>query len=217
MTTSRILQAITSLAFVLTSMTATAHDMATNNLRVAVLLFEGVEEIDYAGPIQVFGASGAKVFTVGQTKAQVESVWGLKVVPDYDFTDAPEADILVVPGGGVKDAWKNPVLLAWIKQRGVQVKTVMAVCSGAFILGKAGMLDGIESTTTSSLRPQLAAMFPATRLREQRFVDTGKIMTTAGLSAGIDGALHLIERQSGKQQAQAVAEYMEYDWRPAAR
>lgn len=215
MTTSRIVKTIASLAFLLAAMAAGAHDMPTNSLRVAVLLFEGVEEIDYAGPIQVFGTSGAKVFTVGQTRTQVASVWGLKVVPDYDFADAPEADILVVPGGGVKDAWKNPVLLAWLKQRSGQVKTVMAVCSGAFILGKAGLLDGIESTTTSSLRPQLATMFPATRMREQRFVDTGKIMTTAGLSAGIDGALHLVERQSGKQQAQAVAQYMEYDWRPA--
>lgn len=69
-----------------------AHDMSSNNLRVAVLLFEGVEEIDYAGPIEAFGASGAKVFTVGQTKATVESVWGLKVTPNYEFADAPEAD-----------------------------------------------------------------------------------------------------------------------------
>jgi transcriptional regulator GlxA family with amidase domain len=202
-----------TVAMLVSSFAATAHDMMSNNLRVAVLLFEGVEEIDYAGPIEVFGASGAKVFTVGQTKATVKSVWGLKVTPDYDFSDAPEADILIVPGGGVLEAWKDQKLLAWIKERSGQVKVVMSVCSGAFILGKAGMLDGIPSTTTLSLRPQLAKLFPATQVSDKRFVDAGKIITTAGLSAGIDGALYLIERQSGKKQAEAVATYMEYDWK----
>lgn len=193
-----------------------AHDMSSNNLRVAVLLFEGVEEIDYAGPIEAFGASGAKVFTVGQTKATVESVWGLKVTPNYEFADAPEADILVVPGGGIKDAWKNPKLLDWIRERSTKVKVVMSVCSGAFILGKAGLLDGIPATTTASLRPQLAQMFPTTKVSDKRFVDAGKIVTTAGLSAGIDGTLYLIEQQSGRKQAEAVATYMEYDWKPVA-
>lgn len=189
--------------------------MAQFFLRVAVLLFEGEEEIDYAGPIETFGASGAKVFTVGETKATVESVWGLKVTPNYDFADAPEADILVVPGGGIKDAWKNPRLLEWIRERSAKVKVVLSVCSGAFILGKAGLLDGIAATTTASLRPQLAQMFPTTKVSDKRFVDAGKIVTTAGLSAGIDGTLYLIERESSKKQAEAVATYMEYDWKPA--
>lgn len=127
---------------------------------------------------------------------------------------APEADILVVPGGGVKEAWKNPALLAWIRERSAKVSTVLSVCSGAFILGKAGLLDGAPSTTTSSLRTQLATMFPATQVRAQRIVDAGKVVTTAGLSAGIDGALYLVEKQAGRKQAQAVADYMEYDWRP---
>lgn len=210
----RALQMFFAMVF-LTHSAASAHEMQTSNLRVAVLLFVGVEEIDYAGPIEAFGASGAKVFTVGETKATVESVWGLKVTPNYDFADAPEADILVVPGGGIKDAWKNPRLLEWIRERSAKVKVVLSVCSGAFILGKAGLLDGIAATTTASLRPQLAQMFPTTKVSDKRFVDAGKIVTTAGLSAGIDGTLYLIERESGKKQAEAVATYMEYDWKPA--
>ncbi|TFW28414.1 DJ-1/PfpI family protein [Duganella callida] len=204
-----------SALMLLASSEAFAHDMSSGNLKVAVLLFEGVEEIDYAGPIEAFGASGAKVFTVGQTKATVESVWGLKVTPDYEFSDAPEADVLVVPGGGIKAAWKNPMLLGWVKERAAKVKVVMSVCSGAFILGKAGLLDGIPATTTASLRSQLAAMFPTATVKDKRFVDAGKIITTAGLSAGIDGTLYLIERQSGKKQAEAAASYMEYDWKPS--
>lgn len=195
------------------SLSAAAHDMPADGLRVAVLLFDGVEEIDYAGPMEVFGAGGAKVFTVGQTKATVTSVWGLKVTPDYDFADAPEADILLVPGGGVLQAWKNPVLLGWVKERSAQVKMVMSVCSGAFILGKAGLLDGIAATTTASLRPQLVTHFPTTQVSDKRFVDAGKIITTAGLSAGIDGALHVLERQYGRERAASVASYMEYDWK----
>jgi transcriptional regulator GlxA family with amidase domain len=208
-----VIRLVMSLLFLLGP--AHAHDMHASGLRVAVVLFEGVEEIDYAGPIEVFGASGARVFTVGETRATVESVWGLKVTPDYDFSTLPEVDVLLVPGGGVIKAWKNQKLLDWIKERSAHVKVVMSVCSGAFILGKAGMLDGIPSTTTTVMRPQLAQHFPATKVTSQRFVDAGKIITTAGLSAGIDGALYVVSKQLGQQQAEAAAKYMEYDWSPS--
>jgi transcriptional regulator GlxA family with amidase domain len=212
---ARVFQSLLTLILLASSCASQAHDMSSSSLRVAILLFDGVEEIDSAGPIEAFGASGLKVFTVGQTKSTVESVWGLKVTPDYDFADAPEADVLVVPGGGIKEAWKNPKLLDWIRERSAKVKVTMSVCSGAFILGKAGLLDGISATTTASLRPQLATMFPTTKVSDKRFVDAGKIITTAGLSAGIDGTLYLIERQLGKKQAEAAASYMEYDWKPS--
>ena len=205
------------LFLLISSLNAHAHDMAQGDLRVAVLLFEGAEEIDYAGPIEVFGASGAKIFTVGQSKATVESVYGLKVTPDYDFADLPEVDVLLVPGGGVIEAWKNAKLLNWIKERSKKVRVVMSVCSGAFILGKAGLLDGISSTTTLVMRPQLVKNFPATTVVAERYVDTGKVITTAGLSAGIDGALHLVERELGTERALAAARYMEYDWKPKSK
>jgi transcriptional regulator GlxA family with amidase domain len=215
MKVSRVLQVFLSLMALVSVVAAGAHDMGPAGLRVAVVLFQGVEEIDYAGPMEVFGASGATVYTVGQSKSTVESVWGLKVTPDYDFNDLPEVDVLVVPGGGVQEAWKNPALLAWIKERSTKVKVVMSVCSGAFILGKAGMLDGIPSTTTSSMRGQLAKIFPATQVRDQRFVDAGKVVTTAGLTAGIDGALYVVERQVGRNRAESAAKYLEYDLKPA--
>lgn len=112
---------------------------------------------------------------------------------------APKADVLLVPGGGVKVAWKDPALLTWIRQRSEEVRIVMAVCSGSFILGKAGLLDGVPSTTMSSMRDQLARNFPGTQVRTARYVDAGKIITTAGISAGIDGALHLVARESGER------------------
>jgi transcriptional regulator GlxA family with amidase domain len=194
-------------------MNGMTHGKESKRLRVAVLLYEGVEEIDYAGPIEVFGASGLDVFTVAQTKAPVASVYGLQLLPDHDFSDAPAADVLLVPGGGIKLAWKNPALLAWIRQRSGDVKIVMSVCSGAFILGKAGLLDGIAATTTSSMRDQLSKNFPGVEVRSARYVDSGRVITTAGISAGIDGALHLVARELGEQTAQAAARYMEYEWK----
>lgn len=202
------------------ALSASADEMSMHmggdgkSLKVAVLLFDGVEEIDYAGPIEVFGASGSTILTVGLTKAPVNSVYGLRVTPEFDTSDLPDVDVLLVPGGGVTEAWKNPQLLAWIKERSAKVKVTMSVCSGAFILGKAGLLDGRPATTTSSMRDQLAKHFPKTQVQQKRFVDAGKLITTAGLSAGIDGSLYLVQRELGAERAKAAASYMEYDWRP---
>ena len=202
------------------ALTASADEMNMHmgeggkSLKVAVVLFDGVEEIDYAGPIEVFGASGATILTVGLTKASVTSVYGLRVTPEYDMADLPDVDVLLVPGGGIVEAWKNPQLLAWIKERSAKVKVTMAVCSGAFILGKAGLLDGQPVTTTSSMRGELARHFPTAKVQQRRFVEAGKLITTAGLSAGIDGSLYLVQRELGIERAKAAASYMEYDWRP---
>ncbi|RFP13582.1 MULTISPECIES: DJ-1/PfpI family protein [unclassified Duganella] len=217
MKTLRALRLFVGMLCLAACFAVSAHDMSSSGLRVAIVLFEGVEEIDYAGPMEVFGASGATVYTVGQTKSTVESIWGLKVTPDYDFADLPEVDVLLVPGGGIQNALKNAALLASIKARSAKVKVVMSVCSGAFILGKVGLLDGIAATTTVSMRPQLAKLFPATKVRDKRFVDAGKVVTTAGLTAGIDGALYVVERQSGRKRAESAAEYMEYDLKPAPK
>jgi transcriptional regulator GlxA family with amidase domain len=209
------LQRLGAMALLGLSLSVHAHDMSSNGLRVAVLLFDGVEEIDYAGPMEVFGAGGAQVFTVGQSKAIVNSSWGLRVAPDYDLANAPEADILIVPGGAISKVTKNPRMLNWIRERSSKVKVVLSVCTGAFILGKAGLLDGLEATTTAVARSQLAAAFPKIRVvYDRRFVDAGKIVTTAGLSTGIDGALYVIEREVGRARAEDVARYMEYDLRP---
>ena len=189
-------------------------DAGARTLKVAVVLFDGVEEIDYAGPIEVFGASGSTILTVGLSKAPVTSVYGLRVIPQYDTSDLPDVDVLLVPGGGIGEAWKDPKLLAWIKERSAKVGVTMSVCSGAFILGKAGLLDGRPATTTSSMRDELARHFPTAQVLKQRYVDAGKLITTAGLSAGIDGSLYLVQRELGAERAKAAASYMEYDWRP---
>ncbi|MBL0165591.1 MAG: DJ-1/PfpI family protein [Xanthomonadales bacterium] len=184
-------------------------------LRVAILVYDGVEEIDYAGPMEVFGASGASVFTVGQSTDVIHSVFGLSVKPDFDIENAPKADVLLIPGGSVSTVTRNPALMNWILQRSGDSRFVMSVCTGAFILGKAGLLDGVSATATATTLDQFTAAFPKIQVvRDRRFVDSGKVITTQGLSAGMDGALHVVDRVQGRLRAQDLALYLEYPWQP---
>jgi len=183
--------------------------------KVAILIFNHVEIVDFAGPYEVFGAANFDVYTVGETKDPVVTAMGLTVVPRYRFADAPQPDILVVPGGGVQDAEKNGALLAWIKDKAAHGEHTMSVCNGAFILASAGLLDGLTATTTAHNIEGLHRKYPkVTTVSDQRFVEHGKIMTTAGLSAGIDGALQLVKEIRGEAYAHLVALTLEYDWRP---
>ncbi len=182
--------------------------------RVAVLIFDNAEDIDFTAPIEVLGQAGALVFTVGPSPDSVTTVFGLHVRPDYDLEHAPEADLIFVPGGGVNKMLKDDRVLSWIRERANGARYVMSVCNGAFILGKAGLLDNMRATTTASLIDALAVAAPKTRVVRERVVDNGKMITTAGLSAGIDGALHVIEREYGRTRAEDVARGIEYRWEP---
>lgn len=193
--------------------TATAHSHALK--KVAILIFNGVEIIDYTGPYEVFGAANFDVYTVAETKEPVTTAMGMTVVPRYTFADAPQPDVLVVPGGSVGGAQKNAAILKWVTDKTAHAEHTMSVCNGAFILASAGLLDGLTATTTSRHIDRLKSEYPKTKVvYNQRFVDNGKIITTAGLSAGIDGALHVVRQMLGEGYAQLVALGIEYDWRP---
>jgi putative intracellular protease/amidase len=186
-----------------------------SRLRVAVLVFEGVQDIDYAGPMEVFGQTGATLFTVGATQDVVHSTYGIQMQPDFDIDHAPAADVLLVPGGNVGVVMGNPKVLEWLRQRNGDVRTVLSVCTGAFILGQAGLLDGQSASTITGASQQLATMFPKAKVvTDRRYVDNGRIVTTGGLSAGMDGALHVVERELGRLRAEDVARGLEYEWHP---
>ncbi|HKA21556.1 MAG TPA: DJ-1/PfpI family protein [Blastocatellia bacterium] len=179
---------------------------------VAVLLYNGVEIIDIAGPWEVFGAAGFLVHTVAEKLEPLTLVFGQKVLPDYTFDNSPKADILLVPGGGYEPSMKNQRLIDWIKAKSNDARFVMSVCTGAFLLGKAGLLDGQRATCTYGMVEELSA-FPNTKVvYDARYVDSGKIITTAGLTSGIDGAIHLVSKMLGKGEAQSVALNVEYHW-----
>jgi putative intracellular protease/amidase len=184
--------------------------------KVAVVVFDGVEIIDSTGPWEFFGAAGYDVYSVASRKDPVVTAMGLKLVPDHGIADAPMPDILVVPGGGVRTATADSALLAWIRAANAHDQVTMSVCNGAFILAQAGLLDGLRATTTYGNMVRLARSFPRVQVVPgQRYVDNGHILTTAGLSAGMDGALHVIERLKGPRDAHDVALSEEYPWDPA--
>jgi len=190
----------------------------TPRKRVAILIFDGVQIIDYTGPWEVFGEAGFEVFTVAQKPDPITTAFGMKVMPNYTFSEHPKPDVLLIPGGNVLDAQKNPPTLEWIQEKSRQADVVLSVCNGAYILAKAGLLTGLKATTTASLIDGLANAAPGINVvYDQRFVDNGKIITSGGLSSGIDGALHVIEKFFGRGTAQRVALGMEYNWDPESK
>ena len=197
---------------------ALAAHPAPPRTRVAILLFDGVEIIDSMGPYEVFGAAGFDVYTVGAAKRPVTSAMGQTLVPRYALGEAPRADVLVVPGGGVGSALHDSSTMAWVRTTAPGTRLTMSVCNGAFILASAGLLDGLSATTTAHNIARLREQYPRVHVvDDQRFVDNGRIITTGGLSAGIDGALHVVERLRGVGEAQQVALGEEYEWSGHAR
>jgi transcriptional regulator GlxA family with amidase domain len=185
----------------------------------AILIFEDVEVLDFAGPFEAFSVTNElsyysllNVYTVAREKAPVTARNGLSVNPDYSINDAPQPDILIIPGGsGTRPILQQQDLLSWIKQMSQSAEKVLSVCTGALLLGKVGLLDGLKSTTHHSAFEFLREIAPETEIvRDVRFVDNGKVITAAGISAGIDMSLYVIEILYGKETAQHTTEYMEY-------
>lgn len=190
-------------------------------IRVAFLISEPFQVIDFAGPWEVFSQiwnpqtekRAFELYTVSASGAPIKASGGLKVIPDYDFLDAPIPDVLVVPAQGDDS---KPVM-EWLRKVHGHTQVTMSVCTGAFLLAKAGMLDGREATTFHNAYKSMAIEHPKVKLRKQvRFVDTGHVATSSGLSAGIDLALHIVARYFGYAMADSTAadlEYVGYGWK----
>jgi transcriptional regulator GlxA family with amidase domain len=192
---------------------------------VGILIFPEVEILDFCGPFEVFasaalpaqaGGAATRLFTVGtiaETPQVVRCRGGLLVQPNHTLRDHPPLDILVVPGGyGTDQVRENRTVLDWIigQRQGGALTT--SVCTGAFVLGAAGLLDGKRATTHWATIDGLRARHPAIAvLPDARVVDEGDIITSAGVSAGIDMALHVVGRLHGAEVARATARDMEYE------
>ena len=192
---------------------------------VAIVVYEGVELLDFAGPGEVFqaasgfasyrGQPGFNVYTVATSTKPLTSQQFLKVVPDYSIANAPKPDIIVIPGGGSKVLVDDPSFMAWAAKTSREAELTLTVCTGAFVPAKAGLLDGLTVTTWYGAIERLRTAAPKSTVQEgRRFVDNGSIITTAGVSAGIDGALHAVARLAGRAVADQTARYMEYHWTP---
>jgi transcriptional regulator GlxA family with amidase domain len=186
---------------------------------VAILVFDDVEVLDFAGPFEVFAVTDElrdhrtfQVVTLSPRPGTVRARNGLKVIPDYTLESVPAPDILIIPGGaGARALLTNAALLEWIRIQSRRVEALMSVCTGALVLAQAGLLDRLTVTTHASALGTLATLAPkATVDASRRFHDNGLILTSAGISAGIDCSLHLVARLLGEEAGQATADYMEY-------
>lgn len=184
-------------------------------VQVGIMLFDGVQIIDFAGPYEVFGNAGFGVTTVSHDGKPVTTAMGLSVTPDAAFDAAPAFDVLLVPGGDVQDAERDPDVLAFVRKHARSSRRVLSVCTGSFILAGAGLLDGLKATTFTPRIDQLAQRYPNVDVvRDVRWVDNGRIVTSAGLSSGLDAALHVVDTLRGTDEARTVAFRLEYDWKP---
>ena len=185
-----------------------------NRVRVAFLLGDSTNVIDTAGPWEVFqdamvdglDAHPFDLYTVAPTKAVLRMTGGLQVAPHYDVSSAPEPNVIVVPAQRSTEA-----SLKWLKRASAAADVTMSVCTGAFQLGRAGLLAGMRATTHHDFWDHFASEFPDVELlRGPRFVDNGRIATAGGLTSGIDMALHVVARYFGDAVAARTAHYMEH-------
>jgi transcriptional regulator GlxA family with amidase domain len=193
--------------------------------RVGIVVFDDVEVLDFCGPFEVFSIvrmdeeqrgvpSPFEVILVAENRRQVTASGGLKIIPDHDFDDCPSLDILVVPGGwGTRRELNNTVMLEWLRQTAATVETLTSVCTGSMLLGFVGLLNGLHATTHWRSLDWMRESFPSVTVEyDQHVVEDGRVVTSAGISAGIDMALKVVARYYGEAIARATARHMEYPY-----
>ncbi len=218
---------ITIAAVLVTMMTADAAGPDSKKRTLGVLIFPGFELLDAYGPLEMWGnlKSDVDVVMVAAEAGEVASAQGPKTVAEYGFADCPELDLILVPGGiGVLQVIRKPEALRWLTEKAKQAEITMSVCNGASILAAAGLLDGRQATTNKAYWK--LATGPGKNvdwIARARWVDDGDVVTSSGVSAGIDMSLHVIERLYGPESAKRLAEMAEYDrhhdptWDPFAK
>jgi transcriptional regulator GlxA family with amidase domain len=185
-----------------------------------ILIFDDFEELDAVGPWEVFTSAKAlspedRVVTIAPTREPVRAAKGMRVIPDHSFADAPQLDVVLVPGGqGTRREVSNPVLIDWLRKVGSQCQWVTSVCTGALLLHEAGFAKGKRVTTHWAFVDQLQARGDVEVLKRVRYVRDGNLVTAAGISAGIDMALWLVGQIHGVDAARKVQRGMEYDPAP---
>src|SRR5687767_1337349 len=188
---------------------------------VGILLFDDVEVLDFAGPFEVFSVTGRRdnsnpfdVFTVAEKPGPIAARNQLIVTPKYSFGDVPYMDIFVVPGGfGTRREMLNQKVLDWTKTKAAEAEIVLSICTGALILGRAGLLDGMPATTHHGAVELLKEVAPAALVQgDRRVIDNGKFVIAAGVSSGIDAAFHVVARLLGEDVARETAHYIEYPY-----
>jgi len=191
-------------------------------ITTGILLFPDAEELDFAGPWEVFTAAamfgpgqGDRVVTIAERVEPIRCAKGLRVVPDASFADAPPLDVVLVPGGqGTRREVENPALIDWLRKVGASCRWVTSVCTGTLLLHEAGFARGRRVTTHWGFVSALRERGDVEVLERVRYVRDGNVVTAAGVSAGIDMALWLVGQLHGPAHARAVQHYIEYEPAP---
>jgi len=198
---------------------------------VGIYVFDEVEVLDFAGPFEVFSTASRvccraqpgveppfQVFTVGSSQRPVTARGGLVIQPRCSFADHPKIDVLLVPGGVVTAEIERPRVIAWVATRAATAELTASVCTGAFFLARAGLLKGKSATTHWEDIADLRAKAPSTSVVQGgRWVEDGAVITSAGISAGLDMSLHIVARLAGHDLAARTARQMDYEWRDEGR
>jgi transcriptional regulator GlxA family with amidase domain len=201
-------------------------EAAMDTRTLAILIFDEVEVLDFCGPFEVFSVASQltatpafRVVTVAEKPGPVLTRGGLSVNPHLRLAECAAPDIFLVPGGqGTRTEMHNPALIHWITRASAKAELILSVCTGALLLGKAGLLDGLEATTHHSALDLLRQTAPKTVIHaDRRFVDNGRVICSAGIAAGIDMSLHVVTRLLGPEVAEKTARQMEYPWPHASR
>jgi transcriptional regulator GlxA family with amidase domain len=189
-------------------------------ITTGILLFEDMEELDFVGPFEVFGMARMgheedRVVTIAEQAGPVRGAKGLRVLPDHTFADAPPLDVLLVPGGqGTRQEVSNPALIDWLRKAAEPCSWVTSVCTGALLLHEAGLARGRRVTTHWAFVETLRQRGEIEVLERVRYVRDGRLVTSAGVSAGIDMALWLVGQIHGVEHARRTQRFMEYDPAP---
>ena len=192
-------------------------------MRIGIFVFEGAEELDWVGPWEVLRMwalswpdDEVEVVSVARSPGVITCAKGLRVLPDHDWASVPPLDVLVYPGGrGTRPQLGDPEIRAWVSGLASNGALITSVCTGSLVLADAGLLKKRPATTHWGSLFELAAIDPTVEIRpDDRFVDTGDVITAAGVSAGIDMALHLVARLHSKERAVEVRRAIQYDPAP---
>ena len=190
----------------------------SKKLNVCILIYNDVYLLDFAGPLELFydtqlqdGNKAFDVFLVAPDNSKIKTHTGTIINPDFDITNCPVPDILVVPGGNLSLATDYPLVAEFIKNNSKNCKILMSVCTGSFILADLGLLDGKEVTTWYGAKDKLQKKYPKIKISNKRFTDCENIITTAGISAGIDGSFYVVKKIYGEEIMNNTAKYIEWD------
>ncbi|MCH7879102.1 MAG: DJ-1/PfpI family protein [candidate division Zixibacteria bacterium] len=187
--------------------------MNNTNTTAGIFLFDNVQTMDFAAPLEVLDQAGFKVFTVGKSTDPVKTSSGQPLIPLYDFSNHPDMDILVVPGGREFDQPLDISEDSWLSDTSISAKHILTICCGSIELARAGLLGKQKATTHHGFLDTLRKFAPdATVISGRKWVEDGKLITSGGLCSGIDASLHLVSKIKGLAEAERIAKWLEFPW-----